>query len=90
MGLGLIFKKSIYLSEITRMVFIPIYPMVVHATGVSSTSGMLAVFSNTTMSMGYVSSQAASLLLGGSLKSTYFKNRTVTFQIYPKILAKSQ
>jgi len=51
------------LSEVSRMVFVEVDSVVMLATSVSTTSGMLPVLSNPTMSMGDMSSQLAGLLL---------------------------
>lgn len=49
-------------TEVTRMVFIEVYSVMVHATSVTATNGMLTVLTNTTMAMTYVTTKLPSLL----------------------------
>merc|ERR1719373_66263 len=52
------------LSEVSRMIFVKVDSVMVLDTGVSTTSGMLPVLPNSSMTMGDVSSQLPGLLLG--------------------------
>merc|ERR1712243_431410 len=49
-------------AEITGMVFVEIDPVVMLSTGVTATTGMLAVFADTTMAVAHVSAQLSGLL----------------------------
>ena len=57
---------QIYLSEITRMVFVEIDSVVVLTSSVTATSGMLAVFTDTSMTVGNVSTELPGLLFVGT------------------------
>ena len=52
------------LSKVSRMIFVKVDSVMVLATSVSTTSGMLPVLPNSSMTMGDVSSQLPGLLLG--------------------------
>ena len=52
------------LSKVTRMVFVEVDSVVMLATSVSATSRMLPVLSNSSVTVGHVSSQLPGLLLG--------------------------
>ena len=51
------------LSEVTRMVFVEVNSVMMLTTGITTTSGMLTVFANTTMSMADMTPQLAALLV---------------------------
>jgi len=51
-----------HLSEVTRVVLVHHNPVVVLATGVTTTGGMLAVLANTTMARGHVTALLAVLV----------------------------
>jgi len=50
------------LSEVTRMVLVEIDSVVMLTTGVTATTGVLAVFSDATMTVAHVTSQLSRLL----------------------------
>lgn len=50
------------LTEVTRMVFVEVDAVMVHATSVTATSGMLAVLADTTMTVADVTTQLPGLL----------------------------
>ena len=52
------------LSEVSGMILVKVDPVVMLATSVSATSGVLPVLSDPTMTVGHVSSQLPGLLLG--------------------------
>lgn len=49
-------------AEITRMVFVKVDTMMVHATSITATSRMLTVFTNTTMTVTYMTTKLSGLL----------------------------
>lgn len=49
-------------AEISGMVFVKVDAMMMHATGVTATSGMLAVLANTTVSVTDMSTKPSGLL----------------------------
>ena len=51
------------LSEVTRMVFVEVDSVMMLTAGITTTSGMLTVFANTTMSMADMTPQLAALLV---------------------------
>jgi len=53
------------LTEVSRMVLIEVDPVVMLSTSVSTTSGMLPVLSNPTVSMAHVATQLTGLFLTG-------------------------
>jgi len=53
------------LTKVSRMVFVKVDSVVMLSSSVSTTSGMLPVLSNSSVSMRHVSSQLPGLLLGG-------------------------
>ncbi len=53
------------LAEVTGMVLVEVDSVMMLTTGITTTSGMLPVLANTTMSMGHVSSQLPGLLQSG-------------------------
>jgi hypothetical protein len=57
------FYPSSYLSEVAGMVLVEVDPVVMLSTGVSSSSGMLAVLPDAAVTVGHVSPQLAGLLL---------------------------
>ena len=52
------------LSEVSGMILVKVDSVVMLATSVSTTSGVLPVLSDPTMTVGHVSSQLPGLLLG--------------------------
>ena len=54
------------LSEVARMVLVEVDAMVMLTTGVTATSGMLAVLANTAVSVGHMTTQLPGLLLVGA------------------------
>ena len=57
-------SKTSHLSKVTRMVLVEINPVMMLATSVSATSGVLPVLPDPAVAMGHVSSQLPGLLLG--------------------------
>ena len=55
---------SAHLSEVSGMVLVKVDSVVMLTTGVTAASGMLPVLPDPAMTMGHVSSQLPSLLLG--------------------------
>ena len=59
---GVVIVPHTNLTEVTRMVFVEVDPVVMLTTGVTTTARMLPVFSDTTMSSADVSSELSGLL----------------------------
>ena len=57
-------SKTSNLSKVTRMVLVEIDPVMMLTTGVSTTSGMLPVLPDPSVSVRHVTSQLPGLLLG--------------------------
>lgn len=51
-----------HFAEVARVVFVEVDALMVHATGVTATSGMLAVLANASMAVAHVSTQLPGLL----------------------------
>merc|ERR1740129_145633 len=67
------------LAEVSGMVLVKVDPVVMLATSVSATSGVLPVLSDPTMTVGHVSSQLPGLLLGCG--HSYFSCRSESSNI---------
>ena len=51
------------LTEVTRMVLVEVNPVVMLTTGLTTTTGMLSVLANTTVTVGNVTSSLSGLLM---------------------------
>jgi len=51
-----------HLAEVTRMVFVEVDAVMVHATSVTATSGMLAVLADTAVTVAHMTTQLPGLL----------------------------
>ena len=73
------------LAEVTRMVLVEVDPVVVLATGVTTTAGMLPVLANTTMTVGHVTTKLPGLLFAGGHGYLHLKRSSiVSSSLLPK------
>jgi len=63
------FSEQTNLAEVSRVVLVKVDPVVVHATGITTTSRVLSVLANTTVTVAHVATQLPSLLLLCGLKN---------------------
>jgi hypothetical protein len=77
-------SRDAYLPEVTRVILVHHNPVVVLATSVTATGGMLAVLANTTMTRGHVTALLAvlvSLLRGNRVRKWVHTRVSEAFEI---------